>query len=141
MRRLAVESRKDNVLAMIIHGIVTQELGWEPKRVHIGGDVHELAYQRPGSPLRELVIKLTRRGDRLVMEFEGGPRLSPLEEFVDELVKQLLGIELDEVKRRMVLELDHYVDDDLRPRNVEELRQLLARVIGVLEEAARRARG
>lgn len=140
MRRMSAVSQKDNVLAMVIHGIMTHELGWIPKKVHFGDDVHELEYYKPGSPLKELEIKLVRRGRELLMEFEGEVRLNPMGEFMDELMEQLFGIDLDDIKKKMVLELDYYVDDNLTPRNVDELVWLLRRVVRALEEyAARRA--
>jgi len=140
MRKASIKSQKDNVLAMVIHGIMTKELGWIPKEVKFGEDEHELEYFKPGSPLKELEIKLVRQGKELIMIFEGEVKLSPMGEFLDELLESMFGVDLDEVKKKMVLDLDYYVDDNLMPKNVDELVWLLRRVVNALEEyAAKRA--
>jgi len=136
IRNVLVKAEKDDVLAMVIHGLITRGLGWEPREVRFGEDEHELKYSKQGSPLGELEIRLVRRGNKLVMELRGGARLGPISGFLHDLVREVLGVDLDHVGERLVLDLDHYVGDDLSPRNVEELDQVLRKVVEELERRA-----
>ena len=134
IRKRMITAEKDNVLVSAIHYII-QELGWTPKKIRFGADEHELEYVKLDSPLKELEIEAKRVGSKLYIEFEGElKRGGMLHEILDTFFDVELG---KEVRYHLVLDLHDFVTDDLKLKNEEKLRRILAKHIRKLEEKAR----
>ncbi|RLI85496.1 MAG: hypothetical protein DRO98_06850 [Archaeoglobales archaeon] len=134
IRKQMVTAEKDNVLVTAINYIV-QDFGWTPKKIKFGADEHEMEYVKPDSPLKELEIEAKRVGSKLYLEFEGELKRGG---FLHELLDEFFDIELGkEVKYHLVLNLHEFVTDDLKLRNEDKLREIIADYIDKIEEKAR----
>jgi hypothetical protein len=70
------------------------------------------------------------------LEFEGELKKGG---FLHELLDEFFDIELGkEVKYHLVLNLHEFVTDDLKLKNEDKLREIIAEYIGKIEEKARR---
>lgn len=135
-KKQAIIAQKDNVLAMAIHYIITEELKWYPKKVHFGSDKHEMEYVKPNSPLNELEIKAERVGNKLYLKFEGELKRGGT---LGSLLEMAFDIELDrEIEHHIVLNLSDFVNDNLEIINENELRNIIKSYIEKIEEKAKK---
>jgi len=123
-------SKKDDVLFLAVHQILTEDLGWQVKSFKMEGDAHEASYWHPQSPIHELEVEAERRGDKFVLKLEAETLHG---EAVEDLLESFgFDIDLDE-EIKVVFDLDRFVTDDLQLINEEELRIHLISFIRELE--------
>jgi hypothetical protein len=134
LKRQMITAQKDNVLVGAIHCIVTEELGWKPKKVHFGADEHEMEYTKPDSPLKELEIEAKRVGGKLYLKFEGELKKGGM---LHDILDALFDVELNEIEYHLVLDMHEFVTDDLKIVNEDKLREVIKDYILKIEAKAR----
>lgn len=125
------KAEKDNVLVSAIHVIMTENLGWRPKKVQFGFDTHEMEYTKADSPLTELDIKAERVGNKLYLTFEGELKRGGA---LGLLLEKVFDVDLEkEVKYHLALDLSEFVNDSLEVINEQKLIDILTSYINKIE--------